>query len=177
LACFIDADKGCLREAFDAEWRPAPGLDGRIVEPGHQFEWAWLLERWGRLRGDARALAAARRLFEVGQVGVDRARGAAMDELLDDMSVHKAGARLWPQTEWIKAAMILSRAPGIDPVARDAYRAEAAAALKALTGYLDPPIAGLWRDKMTLEGGFIDEPAPASSFYHIMAAAVELAAE
>ena len=175
LARFIDPDRGCLREAFDSSWGSAPGLDGRIVEPGHQFEWAWLLERWGRLRGDEPARAAASRLFEIGQAGVDRARGVAMDELLDDLSVHKAGARLWPQTEWIKASMILSRSPGIDPARRDAYRAEAAAAIRGLSKYFDTPVAGLWRDKMKPDGSFVDEPATASSFYHIMAAATELA--
>ena len=35
---FIRAGSGALGEAFAADWRPAPGLAGRIVEPGHQFE-------------------------------------------------------------------------------------------------------------------------------------------
>ncbi len=34
---FIDAEGGFLREFFDEAWRPAPGEDGRLVEPGHQF--------------------------------------------------------------------------------------------------------------------------------------------
>jgi len=174
LARFIDA-KGQLHEAFAADWSLAPGLDGRILEPGHQFEWAWLMQRWGLSRNDATALAAARRLFEAGRAGVDASRGVAMDELLEDLTVHKAGARLWPQTEWIKAASILARSPDIDAADRDRYRTEAGAALAALTKYFDTPIAGLWRDKMTPDGGFIEEPAPASSFYHIIAAATELA--
>ena len=44
---------------FDADWRPLAGLTGRLVEPGHQFEWAWLLERWSRLRGRADATTCA----------------------------------------------------------------------------------------------------------------------
>tara|TARA_Y100000114_G_C11490572_1_gene199658 strand:- start:266 stop:415 length:150 start_codon:yes stop_codon:yes gene_type:complete len=32
----------------------------------------------------------------------------------------------------------------------------------------------MWRDKILEDGSFIDEPAPASSFYHIMAAYSEL---
>ena len=46
LTRFIDPDAGFVREFFAADWSPAPGEAGRIVEPGHQFEWAWLLERW-----------------------------------------------------------------------------------------------------------------------------------
>ena len=52
---FIDASSGALREFFDAQWNPAPGVEGRIVEPGHQFEWAWLLLRWGGAKNRARA--------------------------------------------------------------------------------------------------------------------------
>jgi mannose-6-phosphate isomerase len=172
---FID-ENGRLHEAFGPDWGPTTGIDGRIIEPGHQFEWAWLLERWSRLRGDPAAHTAALSLFEAGKAGVDARRGVAMDELLDDLTVHKAGARLWPQTEWIKASMILSRTPGLSDTDRAAYRAEAAAALAALTGYFDTPVEGLWRDKLSPGGTFTDEPAPASSFYHIVAAAIELAA-
>ena len=47
---------GALREFFDEHWNPAAGRPGRIVEPGHQFEWAWLLLRWGGAK-NARARA------------------------------------------------------------------------------------------------------------------------
>jgi mannose/cellobiose epimerase-like protein (N-acyl-D-glucosamine 2-epimerase family) len=30
------------------------------------------------------------------------------------------------------------------------------------------PLRGLWRDKLLADGTWIDEPAPASSFYHII---------
>ena len=51
---FIDPATGALREFFDADWQALRG-EGGLVEPGHQFEWAWLLERWGVARGDAAA--------------------------------------------------------------------------------------------------------------------------
>ena len=34
--------------------------------------------------------------------------GIAMDALNDDLSVRSRQARLWPQTEWLKAALILA---------------------------------------------------------------------
>jgi len=170
LTRFIDSDSGALREFFDAQWAPAPGLDGRIVEPGHQLEWAWLLIRWGRLRGRADALAAAKRLFEIGTgPGLDLGRGVALQQLLDDFSVHDPVARLWPQTEWLKAVLALS---ADDPSLADQV-ADAAAGLKL---YLDTPVAGLWWDRLQPSGRFIDEPAPASSFYHIVCAIAELLA-
>jgi mannose-6-phosphate isomerase len=170
LTRFIDSDSGALREFFDAQWAPAPGLDGRIIEPGHQLEWAWLLIRWGRLRGRADALAAAKRLFEIGTgPGLDLGRGVALQQLLDDFSVHDPVARLWPQTEWLKAALALSTD---DPSLADQV-ADAAAGLKL---YLDTPVTGLWWDRLQPSGRFIDEPAPASSFYHIVCAIAELLA-
>ena len=157
---FIDPEGGFLREFFEADWSPAGGEAGRLVEPGHQFEWAWLLTRWGRARGDDWSAGAAHRLYEVGLRGVDAARGVAIDELDDAFKVRSARARLWPQTERLKAALILGEA------------AHAAEALKGLRAYLLP--AGLWRDKQDGDGRFVDEPAPASSLYHIAAAWLQM---
>ncbi|HEV7714645.1 MAG TPA: AGE family epimerase/isomerase, partial [Steroidobacteraceae bacterium] len=39
LTRFIDASSGAVREHFTGLWAPVPGVDGRIVEPGHLFEW------------------------------------------------------------------------------------------------------------------------------------------
>jgi len=173
LTRFIDAN-GALHEFFAADWSLEPGVDGRIVEPGHQFEWAWLLERWARLRDRPDARAAARRLFEIGRThGVDRARGVAFDQLLDDFSIHQPKARLWPQTERIKAAVILAGSADT-PEDKAAYLTEAVAAIAGLKLYLATPTPGLWRDKMQPDGAFVEEPAPASSFYHIVCAIEQL---
>lgn len=158
LTRLIDAEGGFLREVFDADWRPAAGDDGRLVEPGHQFEWAWLLTRWGALKGSEAARATARRLFDAGVKGVDARRSVAVNALWDDMTVRDAEARLWPQTEYLKAAVILGETEHI---------LRAAAGLRA---YLQTPTAGLWWDRQLPDGRFRDEPAPASSFYHIIGA-------
>lgn len=170
MTVFIDPQGGFLREFFDAAWAPAPGDEGRLVEPGHQFEWAWLLARYARLRGRDDAFQAARRLYENGRRGVTERPVVALDALNDDMTVRSNRARLWPQTEWLKAALIL----GEVATERDrvALMEDAAAAQRAIWMYLTPQ--GLWRDKQLPGGGFIDEPAPASSFYHIMAAFSQL---
>lgn len=170
LAKFIDPRSGGLREYYDGDWNPAPGVAGRIVEPGHQFEWAWLLLRWSQLSGRADARAAALRMIEIGKgPGVDPARGVAIFALLDDMSVHDDVARLWAQTEWVKAGVLAAQVTG-----DDAWMDVAADGAEALLKYLDVAVPGLWRDKLLADGTFVEEPAPASSFYHIVCAIQEL---
>ena len=165
-----------MREIYASDWTPAPGAAGQEVEPGHQFEWAWLLERWGVARERADARAAARRLYEVGaQHGVDATRHVAVDALLDDYTTADATARLWPQTERLRAALLL--ASSAEGEARERYVANALDAAQGFAPYLQTPVAGLWRDKLRSDGEFVDEPAPASSFYHIMGALLELRAQ
>ena len=172
LASFIDNQGGFLREFFDADWRPAAGEDGRLVEPGHQFEWAWLLARYAALRDRPEVLRTAERLYEYGLRGVDERTGIVRDALSDDGRPRGGRARLWPQTEWLKAALKLSE------VGNSAYvfqrLKEAEAALAAVSLYFLP--VGLWRDKRLSTGKFIEEPAPASSFYHIVGAYSQLQA-
>jgi mannose-1-phosphate guanylyltransferase/mannose-6-phosphate isomerase len=163
LGKFIDAETGVLREFFDADWRPLEG-EGGLVEPGHHFEWAWLLERWGRARGDVRARDAARRLYANGLRGVDPARQVAMNALWEDFTIRDANARLWPQTEHLKATLFFGD------------EAQILRAAQGLAKYLDVPARGAWRDKMQADGGFLAEPSPATSFYHLLTAVLELQA-
>lgn len=171
LTRFIDPDGGFLREFFGADWAPAAGEDGRLVEPGHQFEWAWLLARVGRARGRDEVTNAAQRLYAAGRKGVWERPMIAVDALNDDGTVRSRRARLWPQTEWLKASLILAETAADGE--RQRLMGDAAMALRSLWLYLTPE--GLWRDKRLPQGGFIDEPAPASSLYHIAAAFGQLA--
>lgn len=166
LTHLIDREGGFLREFFDADWRPAPGGDGRVVEPGHQFEWSWLLSQHALNRGDERAMAAARRLYGHGLRGIDPRRGVAIDQLDDSLAVRSDGARLWPQTEWLRAALAMAALS--DGQARQDRLAEAVSAMRGLNRYLRPN--GTWHDRLQANGTFIEEPAPASSLYHIVGA-------
>lgn len=162
LSRFIDRPTGVLREFFDAEWRALDDAEGGLVEPGHQFEWAWLLERWGRARGRQDAREAARRLYANGLRGVDPRSGIVVNALWSDLAVRDAGARLWTQTEYLKAALLFDD------------DAEALRAADGLASYLETPRAGTWRDKRDPGGRFVEEPAPATSLYHLIGAILPL---
>jgi mannose-6-phosphate isomerase len=174
LAKFLHPANGCVREFFDGDWNPMPGDTGRIAEPGHQFEWGWLLARWGLLRRRADALAAAKKLVRLGErYGVDPARGVAFNEIWDDLSPRDRNARLWPQTERIKGWLTMASLGETEGEIDDAF-AKVAVAAAGLRRYLETPIRGLWRDKMDEAGRFVEEAAPASSLYHIVCAISEM---
>jgi mannose-6-phosphate isomerase len=111
---------------------------------------------------------AALRLIAVGEsAGVHNQ--VAVNALLDDFSIHDRNARLWPQTERLKAALLAAELTG-----EDRYWAMAAAAAGSLLPYLDTPVAGLWLDVQLPSGELVDSPAPASTFYHLVCAIAAL---
>jgi mannose/cellobiose epimerase-like protein (N-acyl-D-glucosamine 2-epimerase family) len=167
---FVDPSTGFLLEFFDDEWRAIGNPALQRVEPGHQFEWAWLLLRWSIHSGDANARTLALRLIGLAETyGVDRTRHVAINALAPDGSVRDANARLWPQTERLKATILAAELTG-----ENVYESAACEAAHALARYLDVPLRGLWRDTLTASGEFVEEPAPASSMYHIVGAIAQL---
>jgi mannose-6-phosphate isomerase len=178
LTRFRDASTGAIREYFDYQWQAMPGEDGHILEPGHQFEWAWLLMQWANSphcgsAERAACLGAARCLIEIAETwGVDAGRGVAINELWDDMTAKDSAAKFWPQTERLKAwCAVLEQAE----TAADAGLAgrNVVAAAAGVTKYLRADIPGLWYETCLPDGTFPEGPCKASSFYHV-AGAIEV---
>ena len=167
LKHFIDPRTGALAEIFDANWQVMPeDTPGQAIEPGHQFEWAWLLLCQDPTPG-SRTRNAAARLFDIGENhGVKG--GIAINSLGMDLRLKDPAARLWPQTERLKAASRLGALSGAEH-----YWGSALGAAQGLWRFLDHGARGLWYDKIDRQGKFVVEPAPASSFYHIICAIAE----
>jgi len=154
-------------EAYTAWWQPAPGLFGRIIEPGHQFEWGWLLLRCERRYG-LPLRSSALRLIAIGEDYGVRNK-VAVNALLDDLSVHDPNARLWPQTERLKAAILAAQLTG-----EPQFWSMAHAAVLSILPYLDTPLSGLWFDMQRPSGEHLDSSAPASTLYHLIGAIAAL---
>lgn len=162
-------DGHTLAEYFDATWNRADGEDGHLVEPGHQLEWAWILVQYGRLTGEnTTSLAEALVNFSEAH-GVDRATGRTLQVVRDDGSPVDAGARVWPNTERIKAHLALFEATGRDP-----RPAVAQSARLLLDTYLNTELPGLWTERFTAGGQPDSVNSPASSLYHLFLAFTEV---
>lgn len=164
-----DCETGAIHEYFDGNWQPVIDDAGGWLEPGHQFEWAWLLWQWHDRHGDEQADTMAHRLYGIATTHGLSETGQAIDAI-DARLVPRARAlRLWPQTERLKAAIALAgRTKG---EIRHAALLHATQALACLDPYLDTPTAGLWHDRLAADGQVAGvAPAPASSLYHIVCA-------
>lgn len=165
LTRLIDPASGAQSERFGAGWTAPPEAE-RVVEPGHQLEWAWLLLRWNLVSGDMAAFAAAMRLIELAErCGVDTARNVSVNALNGDLKVIDSGTRMWPQTERLRVVLLAGALTG-DASFWD-MALDAAAGLES---FLDVPTPGLWRDSLETD----DLSAPASSLYHVVGAIRQL---
>lgn len=156
-----------LGEYFEADLTRVGGEQGRVLEPGHQFEWAWILAAYQRLSGvdvsaEAVALAASAERF------VDARTGATVDEARNDGAVVRGTSRTWPNTERLKGQLALFELMG-----QDTRPAIAQSALLLLDRYLNTEPRGLWLDQFDVDGRLVAQAAPASTFYHLFLAFAE----
>ncbi len=87
------------------ELSPLEGEDGRIVEPGDCFEWARLFETLARWETPGATLISDGTARFARRHGLDPERGVVINEVMIDGSIRNPAARLWPQTERLKAAL------------------------------------------------------------------------
>lgn len=170
---FLDEDTGTLGEFFDAEWNPAITTAGEIVEPGHHYEWTWLLYHYGALSGDDCGREAEMLYRFAEQHGIDRepgpTQGLVYDSLLRrgvDLDDNK---RLWGQTEAIKA-----QTARLEFAGDESARARLDEMLDRLFDCHLMADTGLWHEQLERDGTPIRDTVPATSLYHIFLALTEV---
>ena len=158
---FSDPSSGALCEFFAADWSPAVGADGQWVEPGHQFEWICLLDEFARLTGEPvdDDIASLYRCAE--SHGVDAADGLTYDAVSRDGMVLHASKRAWPQTEALRAQLVMQRRCGVETGQRRRTILDA-----LFTRYLCIG-RGIWQDQLGDDGEGVATVVPASTLYHL----------
>lgn len=158
-----------LGERFAPDWRRLTSEAGRALEPGHHFEWPWILAQFQRLTGQdvtgyANALIAFGERF-----GVDERSRAVFDTVRDDGLILQGASRAWTNTERIKGWLALYELTGRDP------RANVAESVNLLFDrYFANSKPGLWVDRFDRDGAPMVEEVPASIVYHILLAFTEV---
>lgn len=162
-----DPATGTISEFRDEHGQP-DATRGHIVEPGHHFEWCWLLHQAATIFEPEQCLDDAVRLFEWALAhGVDRRYGGVLDQVGTDASVIADTKRIWPLTEYIKA-----RSARFRDSRNKSELDELIAALTLLfDAYLLPD--GGWRERLRRDLTCYDDRLPATTCYHILISLLE----
>lgn len=166
---FYDPTRRTLCEYFDDNLDRLIGEKGHWVEPGHQFEWAWILAAAHKLLG-VEVRDQVEGLISFGEeLGVDHASAATYNVILDDGKLIDAGSRTWPNTERLKAAVALYELTGVNPVPVLQPTLQL-----LLNRYLVVDPAGGWLDAFNQAGQPVAKAMPTSTFYHLFLAFAEV---
>lgn len=171
---FYDSDMATVTEFFNDDWSRVneKGTYTR-VEPGHHYEWVWLLLRYLEHRDRPGLFRKAAMLFATARAfGHHHRTGAAADTMQPDGRDMAVTARCWPQTEALKAAIAFEKA-GLS-VAAD-FKLSMLEIL--FEHYLDGPVIGGWYDRIDETGRMCAPDMPSSTFYHIYCALADYLGE
>jgi mannose/cellobiose epimerase-like protein (N-acyl-D-glucosamine 2-epimerase family) len=97
---FVHAPTGCIAEL------PIGSADNWL-EPGHQFEWFWLVRQAGaRLKRTGLDESLARAFLFAQQRGVDSGNGSVALALDEQGAMRDATQRIWAQSEYLRALAV-----------------------------------------------------------------------
>src|SRR3954447_3443551 len=170
---FVDPQTGALIEFFAEDWTVAPTADGALREPGHQFEWVWLLHEYSRVARDPGIIPYTERLFKFGaSFGIERGgtlHGAVFDGVAADGTLVADTKLLWPQTEYIKAAV--ARCEWLnDETARGGITLQ----LGLIARYFMRPDGATWHHQPARAGTPLTRDVPARVLYHLFLCVAEV---
>lgn len=108
LQKFYHSESNTLREFFDYDWQ-LDTTKGHIVEPGHFFEWVWLLHETYDVTKQQPLIHLADQLWEGAQrIGLSSNGGIFNQVDGNTGRVLDRNKRIWPITEYLKA---ITKAP------------------------------------------------------------------
>ena len=170
---FFDPNSGSVAEYFNADWSVAAGTAGTLREPGHQFEWVWLLHKYAKLTGDGSVKDYAQSLFTFGTAhGLDQQdvlRGLVFDSVDSRGALVADSKLLWPQTEYIKAC--ISRSEWFDD---DSARDTAIVHIGRMYQYFFKVNGASWHNQISRAGAPLQSSTPTRVLYHLFLSMAEV---
>ena len=159
-----------MMEFFDDDWKPNQ-VKGHIIEPGHMFEWCWLLSWYEELQKKKMSFDINDFFGESVMIGY-MSNPPRIVNSVDWHGRHiDGGARYWPQTESAKSALALTRHGVCD--ALDLANPILNTILETYIGDY-APVRGGWIDELDQNGKPTGIYNSASAFYHFIGVASEI---
>jgi mannose/cellobiose epimerase-like protein (N-acyl-D-glucosamine 2-epimerase family) len=169
---FLQRDRAILAELFEDDWSVADA--DLSFEPGHHFEWVWLLAWYERFaNANQRALLAETgdNLWRIANALGVSGDGIIFGRVAEDGRIVDRSSRLWSYAEAAKAAHFAAKRAQIQPDAPQRF-------LELLHDrFLSTGMPGVWIDHLDERGQPMVDFVPASSLYHICCCLDVLAAE
>jgi mannose-6-phosphate isomerase len=161
---FYDAEKRSLYEWFQDDLSPHPEK-GRVVEPGHYYEWIWLLKKYARQQGEPELFDAVcfNLLDWANTNGWDHEYGGIYDELDVSGAVISATKRIWPFTEALKANALMLKDRPIVRQERKQRIADMTALFK--NRYIEE--RGFWTERLNRDLTPASDTMPGTTPYHV----------
>ena len=141
LGKFLCSRTGGIAEYYDERLEPLYSNGLFVIEPGHHYEWAWLLMKYRQLLRrsghpiDHRIDPAITTILQfANKFGVNHDTNLVVDEIYSNGRIKETSFRMWPQTERMKYEA--ARSPAEDGAAA----AGIAAVWQLISGA--PPVFG-----------------------------------
>ena len=164
---FFQPDYGWLCEYLTEDLSPLPDQRGRISEPGHHYEWIWLLRQFARVSGRCVSSYCTALYDHANRYGWDN-EGFIVDEVESNGAVLKGSRRSWPHTEALKANVVEGEAGR-----RNCDGKAAHCVSRLVDTYVGRPISGGWIDHVDADGRPTVGMIPASTLYHLICGTAE----
>lgn len=156
-------DGRTLGERFREDWGRLSANDA--TEPGHHFEWAWILAQYQRIADVDMSRDAAALVSFAETYGVDPNSSLVYSAVREDGVVLNALGRSWAQSERIKGHLGLFETTGADPRA-----AVAGTSRLLLDRFFAVTPRGSCIDQFREDGTPAVDAVPASVLYHAVLA-------
>ena len=99
-----------VSEYFDLDWNHTKEKSHQVIEPGHQYEWGWLLLNWAKKRNNTKAKEIAIKLINTAETyGFNKNSLKVVNALNFDHKIIDNNSKLWQQTERLKAWNLISK--------------------------------------------------------------------
>ena len=168
LKHFYHKETKTLREFFSTDWSLDPKT-GNQVEPGHHFEWVWLLFQANKILPNSEYTDLAQQLWLTATRYGLAENGGIYNQI--DGNTHQPldrEKRIWPITEYLKAITVM-------PIGKEEKIDRLVKAVSFMQQYYLLP-NGRWNEYLNEDNSAKDFPLPGTSSYHIFLGLTEVIA-